>query len=377
MNLDDVRREIDETDDKILALFLRRMELGKQAMREKVYGGKPLVDRRREREILKKVTAASEDMSLYTRRLFKELMNLSRAYQSALTEGETALSQTIRTMAVSDAVFPKMATVACQGIEGANAQQAADRLFSQGNVSYYESFEAVADAVRKGLCDFGVLPCENSWVGTVRATYDSLQQGGLCIVRSLKLFIRHELLARPGTALSDIKEIISHEQALGQCRDFLAGLNGSVKITTCANTALAAKIASEAFGTAAVSSPACAELYGLSRVTNIPIQDSDNNYTRFICFSKKPVIYPGANRLSFMVSCKHEAGALFSLIAAVDALDAAILKLESRPLPGSDFDLLLFMDIEANVDDPGVIGMLNELQRSSKDFLFLGNYQEI
>lgn len=377
MNLDDVRKEIDETDEKLLALFLRRMELGTEAMREKVYCGKPLVDKRREREILKNISLVSGDMSLYARRLFKQLMSLSRTYQSALKEGETTLAQNTKAAILTDVSFPKTASIACQGIEGSNAQQAADRLFSQGNVNYYESFEAVAGAVQNGICDYGVLPCENSAVGSVRATHDILRQGGLNVVRSLKLFVRHELLARPGTSLSDIKEIISHEHALAQCNAYLAKLGESVKISSCANTALAAKIASENVGVAAISSPSCAELYGLSKVTDETIQDSENNYTRFICVSRKLEIYPGANRLSFMVSCKHDAGALFSLVAAVDALDAAILKLESRPLPGSDFDLLLFMDIEANVLEPGVVGMLNELQRNSKDFLFLGNYQEI
>lgn len=377
MNLDEVRKEIDAADDKLLELFLRRMALGKEAMREKAYCGKPLVDKRREREILKKVSQASGDMSPYARRLFKELMNLSRAYQSVLAEGETQLARDISAAILPDAQFPKAASVACQGLEGGNSQQAADRLFPQANISYYASFDDLADAVRRGLCDYGILPCENSSVGTVRAVYDILHAGGLSIVRSLKLCITHELLAKPGTQLADIREIVSHEQALAQCGALLASIGSKIQITPCANTALAAKIASENAGVAAIAAPACAELYGLEKVRGESIRDSDNNYTRFICVSRRLEIYPGANRLSFMTACKHEAGELFRLVAAVDALDAAVLKLESRPLPGTDFDLLLFLDIEASVLDPGVLGMLNELGRSSRHFLFLGNYQEI
>lgn len=377
MNLEDVRKEIDEIDDKLLDLFLRRMELAKAALREKMYCGKPLVDMRREREILNKVSQKSGDLSVYSRRLFKELMALSRSYQGSVSGGETKLSKSIENALISDTVFPRSATVACQGIEGANSQQAADRLFSQGNIMYFASFEEVAEAVRSGVCDYGVLPIENSSYGSVHAAYDILKDGSLNIVRSVKLCIHHELLAKPGTTLSDVKEIISHEQAIGQCGDYLKKLGNNVKIAPCANTALAAKIASENEGIAAISSPACAELYGLCKVTEEGIQNSDNNYTRFVCVSAKPAIYPGASRLSFMATLKHEQGELYKLVSIIDARDVNISKLESKPIVGRDFDFMFFINIEASVLEPGIVAMLEEIEHNCKSFVFLGNYQEI
>lgn len=375
MNLEEVRKEIDEIDEKLLDLFLRRMELAKAAMLQKKHSGKPIIDKSREREILNKVSQKSGEMSVYSRRLFKELMALSRSYQGSVSEGETQLSKEIENSLMSNAVFPRNATVACQGIEGANSQQAADRLFPQGNIMYFASFEDVGEAVRSGVCDFGVLPIENSANGSVYAVYDILKDGGLSVVRSIKLCVHHELLAKPGTKLSDVKEIISHEQALGQCSGYLKKLG--VKCTPCANTAVAAKIASENDGIAAISSPACAELYGLCKLTDESIQNSENNYTRFICVTSKPAIYPGANRLSFMVTLKHEAGELFKIMSIIDAMDVSLSKLESKPLVGRDFEFLFFLDVEANVLEQGIVSMLEEIKRSSESFVFLGNYQEI
>ncbi|NCB74277.1 MAG: bifunctional chorismate mutase/prephenate dehydratase [Clostridia bacterium] len=377
MNLDEVRKEIDCIDEQLLELFLRRMELGKEALKEKMYCGKPLVDKRREREILKNISEKSGDMSVYSHRLFNELMTLSRAYQGTVSAGKTQLTKDIENAVLSDAVFPAKASVACQGIEGANSQQAADRLFPQGNIMFCKSFEGVLNAVKSGLCDYGVLPIENSSNGSVHAVYDLLKDGGFNIVRSVKLCVHHELLAQKGTKLCDVKEIMSHEQALGQCGNFIKKLDGMVKISSCANTALAAKIASESPGVAAISSPICAELYDLSRVTDENIQNSENNYTRFVCVSAKPAIYPGANRLSFVASLKHEAGELYKLVSVIDALGVSISKLESKPIVGRDFEFMFLVDLEASVLEPNIIGMLEEIERICGSFVFLGNYQEI
>lgn len=377
MNLEDIRAEIDEIDEKLIDLFLRRMELGKSAMLEKKQCGKPIVDRLREREILKTASEKSGDMSVYTRRFFKELMSLSRSYQGAVSEGETPLAKHIADSLHRDAMFPKTAFVACQGIEGANSQQAADKLFPQGNIMYFESFDGVCGAVKSGLCDYAVLPIENSSYGSVHAVYDILKDGELSIVRGLKLCIHHELLAIPGTKLSEIKEIVSHEQAIGQCGKFLKSLGDKVKISSCTNTAAAAKTASENKGVGAISPPGCAELYGLEKITADNIQDSENNYTRFVCVSAQSAIYPGANRISFVLSCRHEPGELYRLISIIDAMDVNILKLESKPIVGRDFEFMFFFDIEASVLEPGIIGMLEEISRSSESFVFLGNYQEI
>lgn len=376
MTLEEVRKEIDEIDGQLNALFLRRMALAKDAFFQKKQLGKPISDRTREREILKSVTEKSGDMAPYARRFFKELLSVSRSYQSAVSEGESGIFREMKALALQRESFPKSARLACQGIEGAYSQQAADKLFPHGDLHFYDSFEEVCTAVKQGVCDYGILPIENSSNGSVHAVYALLQGGGLSIVRSLKLCIRHELLAKPGTSLENVREIISHEQALGQCRGFLKALEG-VKISTCANTALAAKAAAEQDGVAAISAHNCAELYGLEPVVRQSIQDSDNNYTRFICISAKPEIYPGARRISFLASTKHEPGAFSRLISVIGARDVNILKVESKPIIGRDFEFMFFFDVEADILDEGVIGMLEEISGNSESFVFLGNYQEL
>ncbi len=274
-------------------------------------------------------------------------------------------------------VFPQTGLAACQGVEGANSQVACDRLLPRGNIMYVKSFQAVAAAVESGLCKFGVLPIENSSNGSVRAVYQLLQEHDLSIVRSARLCIRHELLALPGVKPADITEIYSHEQAIGQCSKFLGGLK-DVKVIPCGNTAAAAKMVAESGSrrAAAISSHPCAALYGLECI-NGNIQDSDNNYTRFICVTKKPVIYAGANRISLIIAFENKPGALYDILSKLAALDINMTKLESCPVAGSDFEFIFFIELEASVQDPSVLAMLEEMERSCAQFQFLGSYAEV
>ena len=175
----------------------------------------------------------------------------------------------------------------------------------------------------------------------------------------------------------EITEIYSHEQAIGQCSRFLGGLK-DVKVVPCANTAMAAKLVAESGNrhVAAISSHPCAALYGLECV-NGSIQDSDNNYTRFICVTKDPVIYAGANRISLIVTFENRPGALYEIISKLAAMDINMTKLESCPVAGSDFEFIFFLELEASVKAPGVLSMLEEMERSCAQFQLLGNYAEV
>ena len=242
---------------------------------------------------------------------------------------------------------------------------------------YVKTFRAVASAVESGLCKFGVLPIENSSNGSVRSVYDLLQDHHLSIVRAVRLHIRHELLTLPGVQLADVTEIYSHEQAIGQCGKFLSGLNGERGIP-CDSTVTAAQIvdASGYRHAAAIYSHARAALYGLDCL-NANIQDSENNYTRFICVTKDPAIYAGANRISLIISTENRPGALYDILAKLTALGINMSKLESCPVTGRNFEFIFFLELEASVQDPSVLPMLEELERSNPGFLFLGNYAEV
>ena len=378
MELSEIRTKIDAVDDQLLALFLERMALSEEVAAYKNQHSLPILNKQREREILAKVTERAGDKERYAYHLYSTLFELARSRQAELISAPTRVAERIEVaLKGGGEVFPQTGLAACQGVEGANSQVACDRLLPRGNIMYVKSFQAVAAAVESGLCKFGVLPIENSSNGSVRAVYQLLQEHDLSIVRSARLCIRHELLALPGVKPEGITEIYSHEQAIGQCSKFLGGLK-DVKVIPCGNTAAAAKMVAESGSrrAAAISSHPCAALYGLECI-NGNIQDSDNNYTRFICVTKKPVIYAGANRISLIIAFENKPGALYDILSKLAALDINMTKLESCPVAGSDFEFIFFIELEASVQDPSVLAMLEEMERSCAQFQFLGSYAEV
>ena len=378
MELSEIRAKIDAVDDQLLDLFLQRMDLSEEVAAYKNEHHLPILNKERERAILAKVTEKSGEKERYAYHLFSTLFELARSRQAELIDAPTRVGAQIKAaLADMNEVFPQTGLVACQGVEGANSQVACDRLLPRGNIVYVKTFQAVVSAVESGLCKFGVLPIENSSNGSVRAVYELLQDHNLSIVRSTRLCIRHELLALPGVKMGDITEIYSHEQAIGQCSKFLNSLNG-VRVIPCDNTAAAAKMVAERGDrhVAAISSHPCAALYGLETVSD-EIQDSDNNYTRFICVTKDPVIYAGANRISLIIACDNKPGALYEILSKLAALGINMTKLESCPVTGRNFEFIFFLELEASVQAPGVLPMLEELERSCEGFHFLGNYAEI
>ena len=378
MELSEIREKIDTVDDQLLKLFLERMSLAEEVAAYKNEHHLPILNKERERAVLARVTEQSGEKERYAYHLFSTLFELARSRQAELISAPTRVAAQVKaSLEAGSAVFPQTGLVACQGVEGANSQMACDRLLPRGNIVYVKTFEAVVAAVESGLCKFGVLPIENSSNGSVRAVYELLQDHRLSIVRSTRLCILHELLALPGVKMDDITEIYSHEQAIGQCSHFLEGLNG-VRVIPCDNTAAAAKMVSERGDrhAAAISSHACAELYGLESVRD-DIQDSDNNYTRFICIAKDPVIYAGANRISLVIACDNKPGALYEILSKLAALGINMTKLESCPVTGRNFEFIFFLELEASVLEPGVLPMLEELERSCQNFQFLGNYAEV
>ena len=378
MELSEIREKINAVDDQLLDLFLQRMDLSEEVAAYKNEHHQPILNKQREREILAKVAEKSGDRERFSYHLFSTIFELSRSRQAELITAPTKVEAQVKaSLAAGGEVFPQTGLVACQGVEGANSQVACDRLLPRGNIVYVKSFEAVFSAVESGLCKFGVVPIENSSNGSVRAIYDLIQRKKFSIVRSTRLCIRHELLALPGVKMDDITEIYSHEQAIGQCSKFLNGLGG-VRVIPCDNTAMAAKMVAESGNrhAAAISSHPCAALYGLECISD-GIQNSDNNYTRFFCITKEPVIYAGANRISLIIACDNKPGALYEILSKLAALNINMTKLESCPVSGRNFEFIFFLELEASVQDPSVLPMLRELERSCASFNFLGSYTEV
>ena len=218
MELSDYRRQIDDIDSQLLALFYRRMDVAAQIGGYKKAHNLPALDAGRERAKLQQIAySAPEALRDYTVSLYSLIFELSRSCQNRLLGITSPLTAEIEhAIAHTPPLFPEHPAVACQGVEGAYSQLACDRLFTLPNVFYCATFDAVFSAIEKGLCRYGVIPVENSTAGSVNAVYDLMMRHNFRIVRSVRLKIDHCLLARPGAQMSDIKEIYSHEQAIGQ-----------------------------------------------------------------------------------------------------------------------------------------------------------------
>ena len=379
MDINELRSQIDIIDDQLVKLFVERMAVSEKIGAYKKANNLPVFDPGRERAKLQDVAAkAGENMESYTRTLYATLFELSRSYQSRTTSHMTKLNNSIaESIENTPKLFPQAPMVACQGVEGAYSQIACEKIFKTPLIMYFKNFEGVFNAIEQGLCQYGILPIENSTAGSVKKVYDLMIHHKFSIVRSFRLKIDHNLLAKPGTKTEDIREIYSHEQAINQCSEFLKGFP-NVKIIPVENTAVAAKMVAESSRTdiAALSSRNCEALYGLSCLAP-SVQDEGNNRTRFICISKNLEVYPGADKTSIMMILSHKPGALYKVLARMYVLGINVIKLESRPIPDRDFEFMFYFDLETSVYSQEFVQLICELDGLCEEFKYLGSYTEV
>ena len=379
MDLSEIRQQIDEIDQELVELFCRRMSLSAQVADYKKANNLPIFVPARERAILQKVAElAGPEMENYTRVLYSMLFELSRSYQSKRNGEISPLYQSIsKAIEETPKLFPQAPTVACQGVEGAYSQIACEKIFKSPFIMYFKNFEGVFNAIEQGMCQYGVLPIENSTAGSVTKVYDLMIRHNFSIVRTFRLKVNHNLLANPGASLADIKTIYSHEQAINQCSDFLRGLP-SVNVVAVENTAMAAEMVAKSGekDVAALSSRSCAELYGLSCLA-ASVQDKGNNRTRFICISKNLEIYPGSDKTSIMMVLPHKPGALYKVLARLYTLGINVTKLESRPIPDREFEFMFYFDLDTSIYSEEYVQLMCELDELCEEFKYLGSYTEV
>ena len=380
-DLTKLREEMDKADEALLTALEQRMKVAQKIGNFKKSSGKPIYDGLREREKLSAIYDKADELTQpFVPPIYSLLFEISRSIQSKLIQekSEDALQVEKVIENMSSKAFPVRAVVACQGIEGAFSQEACEKLFQIPSIMFMKNFSQVFSAIESGLCKYGVLPVENSNAGTVSAVYDQMIQHHFKIVRAIRVKVDHNCLMLPGSKMSDIKEVISHEQALNQCREFIKNLGPDVKVTACQNTAEAAKIVSTSGRNdiCCLSSKRCSSLYNLENMKS-SVQDSDNNYTRFIVISKDLEIYPGANRSSMMMILNHEPGSLYRILAFFYSRGINLVKLESRPLPGRMFEFMFYFDLETSIYNEGFAEMIADLHSMTKEFRYLGSYNEV
>lgn len=373
MDLKDLRQEIDQIDNQLLPLFLKRMELSKQVAAYKAQNNLPILNQEREDEILQEVEKKAGEFAFPSRIVFSTLMDVSRALQhQMLGAGDTLRSQLENTPRTEELQADR---IACQGVKGAYSGIAGKKLFPHAELSFYEKFEDVFAAVQKGEVEYGVIPIENSYAGSVHESYDLMMKYQLYIAAGIDLPVSHKLLGLPGADLKNIKEVYSHPQALAQCNEYLRE-NGLIAHPYL-NTAAAAEMVSNAGdpALAAISSADAAKLYGLS-ILDDNISVSDTNTTRFIAISKKLVISEQADKISLIFALPHTTGSLYRTLARFSICGLNLTKIESRPIVNKNFNYRFYLDFTGNAFNSSTLDLLCALSDELPQFSFLGNYKE-
>ncbi len=343
--LQKAREIINEVDTEMARLFEKRMRAAETVANYKKENGLPILDTARENEIITKGAERIKDSALrgYYVSFLKDTMRTSRQYQSRLIEGMK---------------------VAYCGTEGAFAHIATKKIFPSAISVACPDFASVYAAVESGECDAAVLPVENSYNGEVGQVTDLLFQGSLYINSMLELDVSHDLLGTPDSELSDIKEVVSHPQALGQCAGYIHEQGFMTHEYT--NTALAAKRVAEGKDktVAAIASAEAAEIFGL-KVLATNINASRSNTTRFAVLSRSENIPTSTKTDIYSVvlfTVKHEAGSLAKALDIIGAYGYNMRTLRSRPMKELLWQYYFYIEIEGNIHTENGKEMLRGLE---------------
>ena len=339
--LDEARSIINEVDEQMAELFIKRMRAAELVYEHKKEHGLPIPDQKREAAVIQQNAALVEDEVLksYYMDFLKNVMSISRAYQHRMQSG---------------------LKVAYSGVEGAFAHIAAGRIFPDGRRVSYSDFKAAYDAVVSGECDVAVLPIENSYAGEVGQTMDLIFSGSLYINGIYELEIHQNLLGLPDATVADIKRVTSHPQALSQCHDHIKLRGFTTEESN--NTALAAKTVAELGdkSLAAIASLETAEIYGL-KVLEANINKSGENSTRFAVLSKVQAKTPSLPSTVLLFTVKHEAGSLASAIGIIGKYGYNMTALRSRPMKKHSWQYYFYVEIDGTTDTENGARMLEEL----------------
>ena len=263
--------------------------------------------------------------------------------------------------------------VAFQGESGAYSEQAVFNYFGEVDIQPCESFDVVFESVVTDVCEFGLIPIENSLAGSIHQNYDLLLRHDLHIVGEYPLRVQHCLITLPGVKKENVKKAISHPQALGQCAAYLRGLG--IKAESAYDTAGSVKLLKEsgAQDTAAIASRRAAEIYGM-QILEEGIEDNPENYTRFLAISKEVIQPEGEAKTSIVFTLKNQPGALFKALSVFALRDIDLTKIESRPLQGMPWEYLFYIDFIGATHEETVRRALDHLSEYALMLRVLGSY---
>lgn len=378
-DLTELRARIDDIDAQMAALFEQRMDVTRQVGEYKLAHDLPVLDRKREEEVLAKKEAMLKNPYLKTeiKDFFGSIMAISRRQQRMLmTDGSTAEKLKPLRDAVAAAGRPKASPRVCyQGVPGAYAEEAAALFFGADTPRESRpTWGALFDALAEGAADYAVLPIENSSTGSINAVYDLLAARGAYVVGEQLVRVDHCLAALPGARMEDIRDVYSHEQGFFQSEDFFRA-HPDWRQHAVLNTAAAAALVAESGDGAkgAVCSRHAAALYGLD-VLQESINTSTDNFTRFFVVARSMEIRPESDKVSLMFTLPHEPGTLNNVLGILAVHQLNMLRLESRPMTGKSWEYRFFVDVEGNLRSEEWDSVLFELLENTLTLRILGNY---
>ena len=375
LDLQEIRKQIDQVDSQLAALIEQRMRLTADVAEYKMQNGKEIYDPVREKEKLASVRAMAKTPfgEIAMGEIFAQMMTISRRYQYQVlgsygnkADGGFKLVENLPTAG---------ARIVYQGVEGAYSHEAALQVFGRdADVYNVPAWDDAMKEVAEGRAAYAVLPIENSSAGAVIDNYDLLLKYDNYIVAETEVSVNHALLGLPDAELSDIKTVISHPQALMQCSEFLKEHRDWKQIQA-ENMAGAAKriLADGDVTQAAIASPKAGEIYGL-KVLKPSINHNRTNTTRFIVLGKEPVYRLDARKVSVCFETPHVSGALYNMLGHFIYNHVNMLMIQSRPILERNWEYRFFLDIEGSLSDGPVQNALLGLKSEAVFMRILGNY---
>jgi chorismate mutase/prephenate dehydratase len=371
MSIDDWRAEINALDIELLRRLNQRARLALKVGESKKDAGVHLCDHTREREVIERMCEASEgpldDRAVIE--LFRAIIHESRRIQTLATAESSEAEAAHR-------LDRDQVRVAFQGAPGAFSEEAAVKLLGQGiTLVPRPTFESLFAAISDKSADYILAPIENSIAGFVHPSFDQLLDSKLFIIGEVIIPIAHCLIGCPGSSFEMIAVVKSHPVALDQCRRFLAA-NPQIKRIAAEDTAasVAGIIAQGDLTRAAIAGRRAAEKYG-GVVLREHLEDSSENYTRFLLLSPDKDFAEDADQLSLVIELPHQPGALHSALEPFARRGIDLLKIEGRPVKGRPWEYCFYLDVQGSTSDAEIIDTLDELRRIRVETRILGAYR--
>ena len=374
VDLAESRAKIDVIDREIARLFEERMEIAGDVAAYKQSTGKKVFDPEREEkkiEVLRDMFE-SEFNKTGIEDLFRQIMSISRKYQYQKLGIENDINIPFRQVDKLD--VNSDTRIVCFGEHGSHTEKAMEDVFGTDiTTSNKASFREVMETVAAGEAKYGVLPIENTSTGGIADIYDLLLDFDITVVAEHMVKVDQTLLGLDGADISDIHTVFSHPQGLMQCAKFLEEHPYMAAKTYASTSAAAKKVAEDGdISQAAIAGRRAAKIFGL-KILKEDISFNSSNYTRFIVISNQKIFLKNANKISLAFEIKHQAGTLYNMLANFYYNGLNLTKIESRPIEERNWEYRFFVDIEGNLNEPGVGNALASVGEFASQMRILGN----